>query len=204
MADRLDRYRRKRDFRRTSEPEGKPAKRRGGRTSRFVIQEHQASSHHFDLRLEVDGTLRSWAVPKGLSTDPRVRRLAVPTEDHPLEYADFEGVIPVGEYGAGTVIVWDAGSYRPLGEKDERRTGKNSDFAGQLRAGHAKFWLEGKKLRGGYALTRISKGKDERWLVMKIDDEEADARRKPATTESRSVKTGRTLREVEEEEGEES
>src|SRR5436190_20182610 len=117
---------------------------------RFVIQKHAASSLHYDFRLEVDGTLRSWAVPKGLSTDPREKRLAVQVEDHSLEYADFEGVIGEGVYGAGAVIVWDAGSYRNL---DEERS-----MADAIAAGHAKFWLEGKKLRGGWTLQRTHAG----------------------------------------------
>src|SRR5436305_8516285 len=140
VSDRLERYRRKRDPERTREPKvrGGSSRRPGERPQRspgFVIQKHAASSLHYDFRLEVDGTLRSWAVPKGLSTDPRVKRLAVEVEDHPLDYADFEGVIGEGSYGAGAVIVWDAGSYRNL---DEDRS-----MSDALRAGHAKAGLEG-------------------------------------------------------------
>lgn len=164
---------------------------------RFVVQEHDASTHHFDLRLEVEGVLRSWAVPKGPSTDPREKRLAVPTEDHPLAYADFEGVIAEGEYGAGTVLVWDTGTYRTRKEDDE---GNETPMADQLTDGHATFWLEGEKLIGGYALTRVATGDDERWLLVKMADEEADARRNPVSTEPESVTTGRTLEEVAEEE----
>ncbi|HZD03492.1 MAG TPA: DNA polymerase ligase N-terminal domain-containing protein, partial [Longimicrobiales bacterium] len=194
-----DSYRRKRDFRKTVEPKGGDvsASENG---PRFVIQEHGASSHHFDFRLEVEGVLRSWAVPKGPSTDPRDKRLAMPTEDHPLEYGDFEGVIAEGEYGAGAVLVWDAGSYRNLKEDDD---GNEVPLADQLADGHATVWLEGEKLRGGYALTRVATGDDERWLLVKMDDEEADARRNPVSTEPESVKTGRTLEEVAEEEKEE-
>lgn len=189
---RLDEYLEKRDFSRTPEPgaggdppdPGDPV---------FVIQEHGASSHHFDLRLQVGGSLRSWAVPKGPSTDPSEKRLAVPTEDHPLDYADFEGVIPEDEYGGGTVLVWDAGPYTNLEEDDE---GNPVPVEAQLDAGHATVWLHGEKLRGGYALTRIQEGDDERWLLVKMDDEEADARRNPVSTEPRSVLTGRTLDEV--------
>src|ERR671930_1238021 len=113
---RLDAYRKKRDFRRSPEPRG-GGRRRGRPGPRFRVQKQQARSLHYDFRLEVDGALRSWAVPKGPSTDPREKRLAMPTEDHPLEYGDFEGVIPEGQYGAGTVIVWDRGTYRNLNDE---------------------------------------------------------------------------------------
>ena len=192
--DRLEEYRRKRDFRKTGEPRGGKRETKG---RRFVIQKHAASSLHYDFRLEAEGVLKSWAVPKGPSTDPRDKRLAVPTEDHPLDYRDFEGVIPEGEYGAGAVIVWDRGSYRNLTEDD----GEEVPVGQAIERGHLKFWLEGEKLKGGYALTRIGKGKDVRWLLVKMDDEEADARRNPVSTRPGSVLTGRTVEEVEREEG---
>jgi DNA ligase D-like protein (predicted 3'-phosphoesterase) len=155
--------------------------------NRFVIQKHDATSLYYDFRLEAEGVLKSWAVPKGPSTDPREKRLAMPTEDHPLAYADFEGVIPEGEYGAGTVIVWDRGSYRDLGEEPVERA---------LERGHATVWLEGEKLRGGYALTRIGKGKRERWLLVKMDDEGADRRRNPVSSQPESVLSGKTIEQV--------
>lgn len=192
--DRLEEYRRKRDFRKTKEPRGEGQGKKG---RRFVIQKHAASSLHYDFRLEAEGVLKSWAVPKGPSTDPRDKRLAVPTEDHPLDYRDFEGVIPEGEYGAGAVIVWDRGTYRNLTEDD----GEEVPVGEAIERGHLKLWLEGEKLRGGYALTRIGKGKDVRWLLVKMDDEEADARRNPVSTQPGSVLTGRTVEEVEREEG---
>lgn len=161
----------------------------------FVIQKHKATTLHYDFRLEVDGALKSWAVPKGPSTDPREKRLAIMTEDHSMEYADFEGVIPQGEYGAGTVIVWDKGTYRNL-KKDN---GKSISMAEALKQGHATFSLYGKKLKGGYSLTRFRKGNEKQWLLVKIDDEEADARRNPVSTELKSVLTGRTIEDVEEE-----
>ena len=200
MADRLERYRRKRDPDRTPEPgvrgDGASKRRpRGGGAPRFVIQKHDASSLHYDFRLEVDGTLRSWAVPKGPSTDPRVKRLAVEVEDHPLEYADFEGVIGEG-YGSGAVIVWDAGSYRNL---DEERS-----MAESLDAGHAKVWLEGEKLEGGWTLQRTGGGQKPQWLLIKRRDEGADARRNPQSTQPESVKSGRTLEEVAREEGDDA
>jgi DNA ligase D-like protein (predicted 3'-phosphoesterase) len=183
-------YQKKRDFSRTPEPSGKAA---GAPTEPiFVIQKHDASHLHYDFRLEVDGVLKSWAVPKGPSTDPKDKRLAVPTEDHPLEYADFEGVIPEGQYGAGTVLVWDTGPYRNLTEKK----GESIPLAQAVEHGHVKVWLEGKKLKGGYALTRFRKGKDESWLLVKMDDAEADARRNPVSTEPQSVLSGRTLEEI--------
>jgi len=183
-------YQEKRDFSRTPEPAVK-----GAKTSSepiFVIQKHAASHLHYDFRLEVDGVLKSWAVPKGPSTDPKDKRLAVPTEDHPLEYADFEGVIPEGEYGAGTVLVWDTGPYRNLTEKK----GVAIPMDQAVAHGHAKVWLEGKKLKGGYALTRFRTGKNESWLLVKADDEAADPGRNPVAREPQSVLSGRTLEEI--------
>lgn len=194
----LESYLEKRDFSKTPEPKGEAAsKTRKGKGPIFVIQKHKASSLHYDFRLEVDGRLKSWAVPKGPSTDPSDKRLAVPTEDHPLEYAEFEGVIPEGEYGAGTVLVWDAGIYRSLKTDDD---GKEVPLEESLSDGHATFWLEGEKIRGGYALTRVGDQDDERWLLVKMDDDEADARRNPVSTEPESVLSGRTLEELENDE----
>ena len=188
MADRsLEEYRRRRDPRRTPEPAGR--RRSPGKRPSFVVQEHQARSHHFDFRLEVDGVLKSWAVPKGPSTDPRDKRLAVPVEDHPLDYADFEGVIPKGQYGAGAVVVWDRGSYDNLTEED----GAPKPVAKALADGHLLVRLHGQKLKGGYALQRVATGEAERWLLIKTRDEAADARRRPTATQPRSVLTGRTV-----------
>lgn len=186
-ADSLAEYRAKRDFRRTPEPSG--GRRRPRRRPRFVIQLHDASSLHYDFRLEAGGVLKSWAVPKGPSTDPRVKRLAVRTEDHPLEYADFEGVIPESGYGAGTVIVWDEGTYRSL----TRRDGQEVPVDQALQGGRLKVWLEGQKLRGGYALTRLPGDQRERWLLVKMKDEFADPRCDPVRTRPESVKSGKTL-----------
>ena len=187
-----DRYQEKRDFRRTPEPRGKGKRGKSGKQPVFVIQQHDASTMHFDFRLEVDGALRSWAVPKGPSTDPADKRLAIPTEDHPLEYADFEGVIPEGEYGAGAVLIWDRGSYRNLSEKD----GERRSMAAALDDGHAIVELHGEKLQGGYALQRIGGDDEPRWLLVKTDDEHADARRNPVSTQPKSVASGRTLDEI--------
>ncbi|MFI9652388.1 DNA polymerase ligase N-terminal domain-containing protein [Guyparkeria halopsychrophila] len=158
----------------------------------FVIQWHDASQRHFDVRLAVDGALKSWAVPKGPSTDPSERRLAIEVEDHALDYADFEGVIPEGKYGAGTVMVWDRGSYRNLDEQQSVADG--------LRKGLVEVWLDGEKIRGGYAFKRIQGGDKPQWLLIKMRDEAADARRNPVSTETRSVKSGRTFDEIQEQE----
>lgn len=188
--DRLERYRTKRDFRHTAEPRGRRRKSRSG--PRFVIQQHDATSLHYDFRLEVGGVLKSWAVPKGPSTNPEEKRLAIPTEDHPLEYEDFEGVIPEGQYGAGAVLVWDAGTYRNLSQ--HRDEGLPLEQA--LDAGHVAVWLEGNKLRGGYALTRIRTGKKEAWLLVKAADAEADRRRNPVRTQPESILSARTIAEL--------
>jgi len=197
-SDALSTYKSRRDFRKTPEPSGRT---RGGGPKLaedgnpiFVIQQHDASTLHFDFRIEVDGVLKSWAVPKGPSCDPRDKRLAIRTEDHPIEYADFEGEIPEDEYGGGTVIVWDAGPYRSI-TKDDGDEELSIDEA--LSRGQAEIWLEGKKLRGGYALIHSKMNGDEKnWLLVKMKDEGADARRKPTQTEPRSVISGRTIEEI--------
>ncbi|MDA8300555.1 MAG: DNA ligase [Actinomycetota bacterium] len=162
----LTAYRSRRDFEKTPEPTSR------GHTPRtkkpvFVVQEHHANRLHYDFRLEVDGVLKSWAVPKGPPPDPSVKVLAVETEDHPLEYATFEGTIPEGSYGAGEVSIWDNGTYRNLTERD----GHAVPSAEALGMGHLKFRLEGKKLRGAYALTRMQRRKKPQWLLVKSRDE---------------------------------
>lgn len=179
--DALADYRSKRHFGKTTEPRGR--RRPSRRRPHFVIQHHAARSDHFDFRLEIDGVLVSWAVPKGPSTDPRDKRMARRTEDHPLDYQTFEGVIPDGEYGAGRVIVWDRGTYR-----------SDEELATALERGHLSVWLEGEKLRGGYALTRIRE--DDTWLLVKRSDEAADARRRPVRSQPESVLSGKTLDEI--------
>ncbi len=190
-TDRLQTYREKRDFDRTPEPSGSARPR--GEAPLFVIQKHAASTLHYDFRLEADGVLVSWAVPKGPSLNPSDKRLAVPTEDHPMEYADFEGTIPKGEYGGGTVIVWDTGAYRLLPREDEPAP----SFAGAYERGRVTVWLEGSKLAGGFALIRTGKGEKARWLLIKMDDEHADPGRDVVANEPRSVLSGRTIEEVE-------
>ena len=185
----LEAYKKKRDFSKTSEPEGDAAPHE---EPIFVIQKHDATNLHYDFRIEMDGVLKSWAVPKGPSTDPSVKRLAISTEDHPVSYAQFEGVIPEGEYGAGTVIVWDLGTY----ENIKTENGEQISMQESYERGEITIFLHGEKLRGGFALIRTSQGDDEQWLLIKVDDEHADARRNPTSTEPASVLSGKTLEDV--------
>ncbi|MDF1520632.1 MAG: DNA polymerase ligase N-terminal domain-containing protein [Brevefilum sp.] len=197
ILEKLADYKKKRDFNKTTEPGDEEVSFDWAEGQLvFVVQKHQASSLHYDFRIEVDGVLKSWAVPKGPSTDPSVKRLAVPTEDHPLGYADFEGVIPEGEYGGGTMIIWDRGTYRNLKEADDN--GEVPSLAVQIEGGHVTIWLAGQKLQGGYALIRTGKVEKARWLLIKMDDEGADARRNPTSTEPNSVKSGLNLEEMRE------
>jgi bifunctional non-homologous end joining protein LigD len=185
----LDAYRRKRNFRKTSEPEG--AEESAGRGHSFVIQKHAARRLHYDFRIEVDGVLRSWAVTRGPSLVAGEKRLAVHVEDHPLEYGEFEGTIPRGEYGGGTVIVWDRGTWEPVGDADKG-----------YRKGHLEFELKGRKLVGRWHLVRMAgkpREKRENWLLIKGDDEHARAANAPDILAERpeSVKTGRLIADVE-------
>jgi DNA ligase D-like protein (predicted 3'-phosphoesterase) len=158
----------------------------------FVVQKHAATSLHYDFRLEVDGAMRSWAVPRGPSTDPGERRLAMAVEDHPMSWNSFEGVIGPG-YGAGTVIVWDEGEYRNTTERD----GESVPMAEALADGYARFFLEGRKLRGEWSLRRMSgAGNEKSWLLTKRRDEYADAERDPVRDEPESVVSGLTIEDV--------
>jgi DNA ligase D-like protein (predicted 3'-phosphoesterase) len=188
--DDLEAYRSKRDFARTPEPA--PGRKRRDGDGRFVIQMHDATTLHYDFRLEAGGVLKSWAVPRGPSTDPKDKHLAVRTEDHPLEYADFEGVIPEGEYGAGAVLVWDTGTYRNL----TRRDGEEVPVEQAVEDGHVTVWLDGRKLTGGWALTLLGTNRRERWLMVKMNDEAADPDRDPVATRPESVLSGRTIEEL--------
>jgi DNA ligase D-like protein (predicted 3'-phosphoesterase) len=185
-SDPLKTYREKRDLAGSLEPPGEAAE--GGGNPIYVVQKHAASTLHYDLRLESGGVLKSWAVPKGPSMDPAVKRLAVPTEDHPMAYAGFEGVIPEGHYGAGTVIVWDRGTFTNLKE--------DKGFAESLEEGHATFRLDGVKLRGGFALLRTGGGGKPRWLFFKMKDGEARPGSDVAEEEPGSALTGRSLEQV--------
>jgi len=163
----LTQYQAKRDFRITPEPRGS-ARKTGGEELSFVVQKHQASHLHYDFRLEWNGVLVSWAVPKGPSLDPSVKRLAMAVEDHPLEYGAFEGIIPEGQYGGGTVMVWDRGTWEPEPE--------NEDVDEALRKGELKFTLNGNKLKGSWVLVRTKgPGARAQWLLIKHKDRYASA-----------------------------
>jgi bifunctional non-homologous end joining protein LigD len=200
----LDEYNRKRDFKVTSEPPGKlkttGAKRGHDEPRTFVIQKHAASRLHYDFRLELDGVLKSWSVPKGPSLDPKVKRLAVEVEDHPMDYGGFEGIIPKGQYGGGTVLLWDRGVWAPQGDAEK-----------DLRRGELKFVLQGEKLSGGFALIKL-KGKpngrpgssaraypeDRGWLLIKEKDPAArpEAELDITTARPESVASQRTMEEI--------
>jgi DNA ligase D-like protein (predicted 3'-phosphoesterase) len=200
----LTEYERKRDFSKTKEPSGKPKGKRKARARRrhprFAFQKHSATSEHYDLRLEVDGVLASWAVPRGPSLDPRDKRLAMRTEDHPLEYLEWEGVIAEGEYGAGPMIVWDRGVFQNI---SETRHGEPMELAEAIEKGDVKLFMLGEKIKGAYALVRTGPPSDrEKWLLIKKRDEGADARRRPTSSQPESVLSGRTIEQVLDEEAE--
>src|SRR6476646_8058302 len=215
----LEEYRRKRRFDRTPEPSGEPQPAAGkvqdqpspaaNRTrlpkpklpqleirpgaehgDTFVVQKHRATRLHYDFRLAIDGTLKSWAVPKGPSQSHADKRLAVQTEDHPLDYAGFEGKIPQGNYGAGTVMVWDRGTFSPIGD---------ADALTQIERGEIKFHLNGEKLRGSFVLVKLKHGeKKNEWLMIKHKDADVDAAW-DVDAHDGSVLTGRTIEEIAEE-----
>jgi bifunctional non-homologous end joining protein LigD len=185
--DLLSTYRAKRDFIKTPEP---PPERPRTTGNSFVIQKHAARRTHFDFRLEHDGVLKSWAVTKRPSLDPTEKRLAIRTEDHPLEYGGFEGVIPKGEYGGGPVMIWDMGTWEPIGDPDEG-----------LAKGDLKFRLHGDRLKGDWVLVRMKGRKEDRgrqnWLLIKKRDEYAGDGDEPTETYDTSAKSGRTMQEIE-------
>jgi len=186
--NKLDIYRKRRNLAQSGEPVGKVGKR--SKSPIFVIQKHDASHLHYDVRLEIDGVLISWAVPKGPSVSTRVKRLAMPTDDHPLEYADFEGVISQG-YGAGTVMVWDTGTYKNL---------KPHAMQQCLEDGRIEIFFDGEKLRGAFALVRMQKPR-KGWLLIKMRDAYANIWQVPKKDRDRSALTGRTMRQIAREEG---
>ncbi|ADJ26149.1 DNA ligase D, 3'-phosphoesterase domain protein [Dehalogenimonas lykanthroporepellens BL-DC-9] len=189
-SDDLREYQTKRNFEKTSEPS--PTVTEPSAKPIFVIQKHDASRLHYDLRLEIDGVLKSWAVPKGPSTDHRVKRLAIPTEDHPMAYAVFEGVIPEDEYGGGTVMVWDTGTYRNI-QADKAPALSMSQA---LDKGRVEIFLEGWKLKGRFALIQTGRG----WLFFKMKDEYADEDDILETAPD-SALSGKSLTEIKEQSG---
>lgn len=180
----LDKYNKKRNFTKTKEPKGKINKTK--KILKFVVQHHLASRDHYDLRLEWKGTLKSWAVPKVPSYNPNDKRLAVEVEDHPFSYRNFEGIIPKGQYGGGTVMIWDEGTWEP---QNDANTG--------LKEGSLKFILKGKKLMGKWALIRM---KDNNWLFIKEKDEFSNDK-VDLNDYDVSIRTGRTIEEIAKEEG---
>lgn len=200
MIKKLSEYKKKRNLAKSPEPKARiiSAKRKSlsknstlkkkSRKNIFVIQQHHATQMHFDFRIQVGSVLKSWAIPKGPSTNPRIKRLAALTEDHPLDYARFEGIIPTG-YGAGTVIVWDTGTYENL----NRLNGRKASMQRAFDAGFIKIMLKGKKLKGAYALVHL---KDKNWLLVKVRDEYANAKTNPARTKPKSVLSKKTIKEL--------
>ena len=184
-------YRRKRDFRKTAEPEGKATK--ASKALHFVIQKHSASHLHFDFRLELDGVMKSWAVPKGPSIDPAVKRLAMEVEDHPIEYNKFEGTIPKGQYGGGTVMLWDRGTYTDDPVSDDPAAALGSGYA----KGEIKFMLDGERLKGSWVLVRTRRGEDKpQWLLIKHKDKYSKTGGDIVGKAVTSVTTGRTMDEI--------
>jgi bifunctional non-homologous end joining protein LigD len=181
----LDRYHAKRDFEFTQEPKGTVGSRKAGRDLLYLIQKHDASRLHYDFRLELGGTLKSWAVTKGPSLNPADKRLAVHVEDHPLDYGTFEGTIPEGQYGGGTVMLWDEGSWQPIGDADQ-----------SYRKGRLSFVLQGKRLKGEWHLVRIkSSGKRDNWLLIKSHDKYANEENGDVALEhyTKSASSGRSM-----------
>lgn len=164
-------YQQKRKFNETTEPKGKTKKSKSKLI--FVVQRHAATRLHYDFRLEMEGVLKSWAVPKGPSLDPHDKRLAMMVEDHPYDYKDFEGNIPEGNYGAGQVEVWDSGTYEPLEENS--KISDEKELLRELHAGSLKFILHGKKLKGEFALVKMKNAENNAWLLIKHKDEFAES-----------------------------
>jgi len=189
---RLEEYRRKRDFTRTAEPKGGAVRK--ARKLAFVIQKHAARQLHYDLRLELDGVMKSWAVPKGPSLDPSVKRLAMEVEDHPIEYNAFEGTIPKGEYGGGTVMLWDRGTYTYGGSEPDPIEGLRRGY----QKGDFKFVLNGERLKGSWVLVRMKRGQPGRaqWLLIKHRDEYAVPGSDVAAEHQTSVASRRSMDEI--------
>src|SRR6476646_4821347 len=184
-------YRKKRKFNSTSEPTGGKA---SGSGLRFVVQKHDASHLHYDFRLEMDGVLKSWAVPKGPSLNPEEKRLAMMVEDHPFDYRNFEGVIPEGNYGAGTVIVWDEGTYMPVGGEEMDKKQQEKMLLEELKKKKLKISLQGKKLKGEFALFKTGFGAANAWLLTKLSDKYASEN--DVTEKDKSVISKRNLAQI--------
>ena len=187
----LEKYRQKRDESKTPEPFGGASK---DDKLRFVIQKHAASHLHYDFRVEMEGVLKSWAVPKGPSMDPDIKRLAMMVEDHPYDYRTFEGIIPKGEYGGGTVIVWDEGTYEPLEPEAKDKKTQEKELLHGLHSGKIKFRIKGKKLKGDFALIKAHGRGENGWLLMKLNDKYATT--DDITKKDRSVVSGKTLDQI--------
>jgi bifunctional non-homologous end joining protein LigD len=189
----LSTYNKKRKFNETPEPKGKSTK--VGQQLHFVVQKHHATQLHYDFRLEAEGVLKSWAVPKGPSMNTADKRLAMMVEDHPFDYRTFEGIIPAGNYGAGTVMVWDEGNYLALGAKDAKESDKL--IRAGIKKGELKFILNGSKLKGGFAMVRLKNdksGKGNAWLLFKERDEFAS--KSDITKKDKSAVSHRTLDQI--------
>ena len=186
----LTAYKERRNFKETPEPTGGKSE---GNKLRFVIQMHDASHLHYDFRIEMDGVLKSWAIPKGPSTDPKVKRLAVMVEDHPFDYRNFEGIIPSG-YGAGTVLIWDEGYYEPVCMTSENKKNQDKELKHQLQIGKLKIRLHGKKLHGDFALIKAHGKGEDSWLLYKLNDEHASE--EEITLHDRSVVSHRNLSQI--------
>lgn len=184
----MSEYSRKRNFSKTTEPKGNNSRKL---SQVFLVQEHEASHHHFDFRIEIDGKLKSWAIPKGPSMKPNSKRLAILTEDHPLSYYDFEGEIPEGEYGAGKVLIWDRGRYE---NKSDNK------IMTSYKQGKIDLILKGKKLKGEFALVRTKRkakqGNKNDWLLIKMQDKYADGRINIIRSQSKSVVSHKTIKEI--------
>jgi len=185
----LKEYQKKRDFSKTPEP---TASKAGAGGFRFVVHKHNARNLHYDLRLEHKGVLKSWAIPKGISFNPAEKHLAIMVEDHPFDYKNFEGVIPKGNYGAGEVIIWDEGTYVPLGYDGNDPASGEKLMSQALVKGHVTVIFSGKKLKGEFALVKFKRG-DNQWLIIKKADEFANI---SSNMDESSVRSGRTLEQL--------
>jgi DNA ligase D-like protein (predicted 3'-phosphoesterase) len=194
--DPLRTYKEKRDFTKTPEPAPNERLKLDKKKRIFCVQEHHSSRLHWDFRIEVDGTMPSWAIPKGPSLNPKEKRLAVQTEDHPISYATFEGIIPEGEYGGGTVMLWDYGTYKNMREQD----GKLIPMKTCLKDGRIEIFLNGEKLKGTFILIRLQNSPKD-WLFFKKKDEYSDGRRNIIKSENKSVLTQRTVSQIKKDEG---